>query len=566
MNLLDLPRDEFTGYLAEMAQSGVPRDRINFLRREYRKKNSPFKGIFDFLQRQEDRITEEGRRPLLGNLLTLDPSKSGTDRLRSLAIDPGLFAGSIANEIAMGLDAPAAVLRGDVPAEDMFGEAFGTAGTAMIGGGLTPRPDGSVGANSLGADILSLKAKDNQRLNQILMDFDIDPNNADAASLPMIDAALSKAVNQEVIDARDANALFSRFAEQDQMLDEFYSNKSGAAGVTALAASKANKEDLDPFGFQKTKMDMPLSEVEVQAIDTGEILPRKNVTIEDLQGKVLLPFYGDRSSAGKFITGVDDVRFDQPVYTGGGIDYMLGPSAQKDSSIWASDQNISNRLLTRATELQKETGKDVVGTHISMAPDATDFTDFGAATMAELVKFAPIKKKDAKLFDAGMKKVDKNWPGVLSPDLRSYVENATTDIRKEFIRRMDSRPAQDAGFPSPAKARLAVTDPSQVDMTSTQAGMAFGEIDTNKPVNLNPSIKHSTYTTPISGTYIGGMSPIPQGLLFKDAYDRMAKQNTKTGQPLTEAHKAYTMKRQLPGQEVTQELIDYIMQMKERQK
>ena len=31
-------------------------------------------------------------------------------------------------------------------------------------------------------------------------DFDIDPNNADAASLPMIDAALSKAVNQEVID------------------------------------------------------------------------------------------------------------------------------------------------------------------------------------------------------------------------------------------------------------------------------------------------------------------------------------------------------------------------------
>ena len=245
---------------------------------------------------------------------------------------------------------------------------------------------------------------------------------------------------------------------------------------------------------------------------------------------------------------------------------MLGPSAQKDSSIWASDQNISNRLLTRATELQKETGKDVVGTHISMAPDATDFTDFGAATMAELVKFAPIKKKDAKLFDAGMKKVDKNWPGVLFPDLRSYVENATTDVRKEFIRRMDSRPAQDAGFPSPAKARLAVTDPSQVDMTSTQAGMAFGEIDTNKPVNLNPSIKHSTYTTPISGTYIGGMSPIPQGLLFKDAYDRMAKQNTKTGQPLTESHKAYTMKRQLPGQEVTQELIDYIMQMKERQK
>ena len=62
------------------------------------------------------------------------------------------------------------------------------------------------------------------------------------------------------------------------------------------------------------------------------------------------------------------------------------------------------------------------------------------------------------------------------------------------------------------------------------------------------------------------MSPIPQGLLFKDAYDRMAKQNTKTGQPLTESHKAYTMKRQLPGQEVTQELIDYIMQMKERQK
>lgn len=84
----------------------------------------------------------------MGNLLTLNTSRTGTEQLRSLALDPCLFASSIAKEIAMGLDAPGAVMRGDLFAEHMLGEAFGTAGTAMDGGGLAPRPYESVGSNT----------------------------------------------------------------------------------------------------------------------------------------------------------------------------------------------------------------------------------------------------------------------------------------------------------------------------------------------------------------------------------------------------------------------------------
>ena len=47
--------------------------------------------------------------------------------------------------VARGLDAPRAAAEGLIPAEDMTGEAFGTAGAAMLGGSAVARPAGSVG-------------------------------------------------------------------------------------------------------------------------------------------------------------------------------------------------------------------------------------------------------------------------------------------------------------------------------------------------------------------------------------------------------------------------------------
>ena len=428
----------------------------------------------------------------------------------------------------------------------------------------------SANANaSTGALVLGMQAKAEPRLAKILADRGIDPSNADAAPLSSLQDALDTAASQGIIDPRSASSTLSHFADRALQLEDFYANASKGAGAAAMLsadASKMTKAELDPLGYQNTKMDKPLSEVEIQAQDLNENLPRQEADIEALEGKVAIPFYGDRSSRGLLVSGVDDVKFDQPVYTEGGIDFMVGPAAQADRSIWASDQGIITRLTNEAIDKAKADGKDVVGTTISMAPDAVDFTNFAAATMAEMIKAAPIKKKDAKLFDQAMKKVDPNWPGVLSADLRTYVEQAAPGIRKVFIRSMDSKPAQMAGFPSPAKMRLAVTDPSQVEIPSGQTGLALGQIDVGADALSKPSVPHSTYDTQMTGTYLGGIPAVPQGLLYRDFYKTMDGKKTKTGQPFSESHKTYAMKTVVPGQEFTPEIIDYLMKLKERQK
>jgi hypothetical protein len=51
--------------------------------------------------------------------------------------------------LARGVDAPRAASQNLIPQEDMVGEAFGTAGSAMLGGGAFAKPSGALGANTL---------------------------------------------------------------------------------------------------------------------------------------------------------------------------------------------------------------------------------------------------------------------------------------------------------------------------------------------------------------------------------------------------------------------------------
>jgi len=339
--------------------------------------------------------------------------------------------------------------------------------------------------------------------------------------------------------------------------------------VRLKPASKANKADLDPLGYQKTRMnDAYLSDTDVRSTDTGENLSRRPMSWEETEGKVVLPFYGDRTSRGLLVEGVNDVNFDQPVYTEGGVDFMVGPAAQADKSIWASNQNIITRIDKEAAKAAKEfEGADILGLTGSMAPDANDFATMTGAAMAELVKGAKITKKSAKEFDDIMRSIDPDFVGVLSPKIREWAETTTSPKRKSFIRLMDSAPMQAKGFPSPAEARYSVTDPTQRDMPAGMFGLGAARVDTSAPLMFNApkgnlpktSVPHSTYNTQISGEYLGSLPPVPQGLLFKDVYNAMEGKVTKSGQPLNEAHKTHAIKTKMPAQKITPEILEGIL-------
>ena len=198
--------------------------------RAAREATSIFRGLFDYLRDQDRQLASEGRRPVLGGLLSKEPVM-GTDTIRYEGLLPMLA--SLAEPLARGIDAPRAAAQQLIPAEDMMGEAFGTAGTAMFGGGAVPVPGGAVRANSLGADILSLQAKSDPRLAKVLVDKGVDPDNADRAPFSIIQEALDTASRQDVIDPRSANAMLSHFAPNPELSD-FYANSSGIGGLLSM--------------------------------------------------------------------------------------------------------------------------------------------------------------------------------------------------------------------------------------------------------------------------------------------------------------------------------------------
>jgi len=114
--------------------------------RRAREETSFFAPLFEYARSNRSQLASEGRRPVLGGLLSKEPVM-GTDTLRYEGV--GSLLANLLDPIARGVDAPRAAAQGLIPQEDMVGEAFGTAGTAMLGGGAVAKPAGSLGANTL---------------------------------------------------------------------------------------------------------------------------------------------------------------------------------------------------------------------------------------------------------------------------------------------------------------------------------------------------------------------------------------------------------------------------------
>ena len=332
---------------------------------------------------------------------------------------------------------------------------------------------------------------------------------------------------------------------------------------------KAIKEELDPLSYQSTRMkNAYVDETEVQVKDLKENLPRVAKSWEDTEGKVILPFYGDRTSGGLLVQGVNDINFDKPVYTEAGVDFMRGKAAQEQNAIWASNSNITKRIDDTAQRaFEKYDGADILGVTGSMSPNANDFATMTGASMGELLKFAPITKKAAKQVDDIMKSIDPDFVGVLSPNIRDWLETTSSPKRKSFIRLIESKPFQDMGFPSPALARYSVTDATQRNMPAGMFGLGASTIDTTSPRMFNDltdkfpqaKVPHSTYNTQVAGDYFGSLPPIPQRYIFDDIYNAMEGKVGKDGKKLSSANITHAIKTKMPAVMMTPERIEGIL-------
>jgi hypothetical protein len=119
--------------------TGAPSD--DDIRRR-REDESAFASLYDAARQRDAELAAAGRRPVLGGLLSKEPV-AGMDTLRYEGITPLILG--LLSPVARAVDAPMAAYQGNIPMQDMAGEALGTAGMAALGGAALTRPAGSVG-------------------------------------------------------------------------------------------------------------------------------------------------------------------------------------------------------------------------------------------------------------------------------------------------------------------------------------------------------------------------------------------------------------------------------------
>jgi hypothetical protein len=332
------------------------------------------------------------------------------------------------------------------------------------------------------------------------------------------------------------------------------------------------KQQIDPIGYgNKGLQTEPLSELDIGYVDQGLLAPEKKLSIEDLQGSVLFPLLGDHSKAGSDLVSIGGNTFKTPVPLDGGFNFMrLNP---EEKAIWASGEGVTNRIHKKVSRVADETGLPVNMIYSAMGKDSIDFATFPALTLTEMLPFTKILKKDMNAFHKKMKsditidgdvyKAAKDFPKLDDEGLRAYLEKASPETRKKFVRLMDTAPYQNAGFPSVAQARYAATEDVLKDVGAGESGFAVGQLDTSKLPTSNPLNPHSTYGSQLYGNYLGGLEQgVPRNVLFRDFYKPLENQKTKAGNFTNSAMKDQKFRFNLPTQIVDQELVDTIMKLR----
>lgn len=125
--LLDLPQDQFMGALDELGIAGARRDELI---RAKRNQDSIFGGLFDFFAPQPG-MERANLLPMIRpqGMSGLEAITSGQAQFAM----PGALTG-VTTGLAQAVDAPRAAAQGQIPMQDMAGEAAGVANMLTLGG------------------------------------------------------------------------------------------------------------------------------------------------------------------------------------------------------------------------------------------------------------------------------------------------------------------------------------------------------------------------------------------------------------------------------------------------
>jgi hypothetical protein len=353
--------------------------------------------------------------------------------------------------------------------------------------------------------------------------------------------------------------------------------EAGDVSVLGELIKRPTKEMLDPAGLGSVKLPDYVENIEYDFAPQADALkPAQTIDIGALQGKTLIPAFGDRTYAGGALQGIGDVTFDQPVNMQGGNQFMR----LQGEGIWASEKDPMTQKAKFADFLKDSEGEDVRLMYTSMGGQSGDFSMMMADATMGMVEQSKITKKAAKEYDKWVREGgtkdspnDPNWPGILSPDARDYLKNNMTGTNRRLLwQEMDKNKYQKDGFPNVGTIRAAITEPDLLTTPAFSSGRAIGTIDgpavevkPNKNANTSNQLvysPHETYSYQAAGDYQGGLdSDVPGEMVFRDFFqDRRAAGIKTSGDQRSFMMSPYT--RQKVDQQMVDEISQYLEAMK----
>jgi hypothetical protein len=354
---------------------------------------------------------------------------------------------------------------------------------------------------------------------------------------------------------------------------------AGDVRVLAEIFKRPTKPMLDPMGLGNVKLPDYVENIEYDFAPDGSLQPRKEIDIGALQGKMLIPAYGDRTYAGGALRGIGGTTLSQPVNMQGGNQFMRSAGG----GIWASEVSPMTSKADFAELLKNQDGEDVRLIYTAMAGQSGDFSKMMSNATMGMIEQSKITKKAAKEYDDWVRSPntkdspnDPNWPGILNPNARDYVNNKMVGTKRRLLwQQMDKDKYVKKGFPNIGVIRAAITERGLLTAPNFATGRSIGtmegaarEVQPRRGANTTDPTKlvfapHETYSHQVEGEYLGGLpQDVPGGMVFRDYFSsRRASGAGTSGDQRSFLMSPYN--RQRVDQQMIDEISQYLESLKQ---
>jgi hypothetical protein len=283
------------------------------------------------------------------------------------------------------------------------------------------------------------------------------------------------------------------------MAQEYLAKMGGVSYIVPPSKSFADAVrnttvgNFDPrFDPRKLEQDKIASTI----INTEQLnkTPIPKVSLADYEGRPFITSMSDRTAAGTDLLGVNNVMYKRPVHLHGGQDYMFNNPNQ----VWASAQQAVSPIIKNAEMLKEVTGQNPLYIPWRMAPTSGDFAHMTGESMIAHAE-AAMGKADKKLLNNAIKDLLPSWKGVDSAESIAQYRSAPKTVRDSIMQVID-RDFRNAGGLNIGQARIAVTDPRQIN--AAEGGIQnIGEIYAGQPMIMKSG--HPSYPRGVAGQGLG---------------------------------------------------------------